>query len=208
MASIDKTYAKTWKEYQVLVEWAKDKEFVCPNGMILYPSNYIYEHHKENWQENSAVMNTTQSLDYFLIKYCPLKFVQDRMNEVYNETYIDNIKNSKSIYDVYKRHNGTKIKIIKYPKFGNKGKLCEKKNRMKFITVDLSDDWMWYNKDYDYWISSNELGYFTSNMCHKRINSTKAMIRQIRKWKLPIGSIVTWSGRYIDNDFKFLVYGK
>lgn len=67
-------------------------------------------------------------------------------------------------------------------------------------------DTLWYNEDYDYWVSMSELGDHTSNMYHKNINSTKAMIRQIIKWKLPKGSVVIWSGRYVGNEFKFLVY--
>lgn len=75
MATIDKTYAKTWEEYESLVEWAKDKEFICPNGIILYPSNYIYEWDMNSYEKSHSsfkeeypneefefpVMNTSQS---------------------------------------------------------------------------------------------------------------------------------------------------
>lgn len=219
MAIIDKTYAKTWEEYKSLVEWAKDKEFICPNGMKLYPMNYIYEWNKDDYEEtyNSfkekypnkeyefTVMNTPNYMDYFLIKECPLDFVQKKMKEVYEEEYIS-ILNGNSYYDRYYRNVGSKVKIIKYPKFANKTKLCEKKKWMKFIEVDYLHCGLYYNEDYDYWISLDELGYYTSNMCHKNINSTKAMIRQIKKWKLPKGSVVEWCGRYVGNEFRFLVY--
>lgn len=226
MAGIDKTYVKTWGEYESLVRWAKDKEFVCPNGIKLYPINYIYEYDKNSYEKsyNSfkekypneeyefPVMNTSWSMDYFLIKYCPLKFIRDRMKKVYDEDYIRDVLNGNSYYDMYYRNVGGKVKIIKYPKFGNKSKLCEKKRRTKFIEVEnlyksySFRDTLWYNEDYDYWVSMSELGDHTSNMCHKNINSTKAMIRQIIKWKLPKGSVVIWSGRYVGNEFKFLVY--
>lgn len=207
MAIIDKTYAKTWEEFESLVEWAKDKEFICPNGMKLYPINYIYEYNKDYYEISYEfpVMNTPKYMDYFLIKECPLDFVQNRMKEVYDGDYIRNVLNGNSEFDTYKRDIGTKVKIIKYSKFGNKGKLCEKKKRMKFIEVDYLHCGLYYNEVYDYWISLDELGYYTSNVCHKNINSTKAMIRQIKKWKLPKGSVVIWSGRYVGNEFKFLV---
>lgn len=95
-----------------------------------------------------------------------------------------------------------KVKIIKYPKYSNKDKLCEKKKNLKFIEVDG----LYYNWIYDCWFTINEISYPISTTCHKNINSTKAMIRQIKKWKLPKRSIVIWSGRYIGNEFQFLVY--
>lgn len=218
MAAIDKTYAHTWEEYVSLVKWAKNTKFICPNGMTLSPMGYIYEWSKETYEEsyNSfkekyldfefefPVMNTSNAIDYFIIKECPLKFVQDRMKEVYSDEYIQSVLNGTSDYDTYKRGPiGTKVKVIKYPKFGNKGKLCEKKRGMKFIEV-LGPN-MRYNTEYDYWLSDSELGWYNCSMCNKKINSTKAMIRQIRKWKLPKGTKVSWSGRYIDNDFIFVV---
>lgn len=225
MAGIDKTYAKTWEEYETLVEWTKDKEFICPNGMKLYPMNCIYiwekddyeksyNNHKEKYPNEDfefAVLNTTWAMDYFLIKYCPLEFVQNRLKQAYGKDYVKSILDGTSVFDTYNRNVGTKVKIIKYPKFGNKGKLCEKKRRMKFIEVENTynphslNDILWYNEDYDYWVSFNEIGYHTSSMCNKNINSTKAMIRQIRKWKLPKGTIVKWCGRFVDNVFEFLV---
>lgn len=228
MAGIDKTYAKTWREYESLLEWAKDKEFTCPNGMKLYPINSVFkwdENDKKDIIERSKsfkrdrpdeefeflVMNTSQSMDYFLIKQCPLEFVQNRMKQVYGEEYIEQVLNGISEFDNYKRDIGTKVKIIKYPKWGNKSNLYEPRYWMKFIEVDIYNkndmcSFCWYNEKLDCWVENNELGYYTSSMCHKNINSVKAMIRQIRKWKLPKGSVVKWAGRYIDNEFKFLVY--
>lgn len=225
MAEIDKTYIKTWEEYESLVEWAKDREFICPNGMKVYPMNYIYKCNKEDYEKsyNSfkenypnekfefPVMNTPQYLDYFLIKYCPLEFVQNRMEEVYGWDYVKSVLNGTCEFDTYKRDIGTKVKVIKYPLFSrNKNKLCEKKKQMKFIYLrEKIDDYylnLWYNEDYNCWVSLNELGYYTSNMCHKNINSVKAMIRQIKKWKLPKGTVVDLAGRYVNNVFSFLVY--
>lgn len=218
MAAIDKTYAHTWEEYVSLVEWAKNTKFICSNGMVLYPMEYIYEWYKELYDEayksfkekypdsefEFPVMNTSNVLDYFIIKECPLKFVQNRMKEVYSSEYIQSVLHGTSAYDTYKREPiGTKVKVIKYPKFGNRSKLCEKKRGMKFITV--LEPKMRYNAEYDYWLSDNELGWYNCSICNKNINSTKAMIRQIRKWKLPKGTKVSWCGRYIGNEFIFVV---
>ena len=218
MAGIDCTYTKSWKEYQDLIKWAKDKVFVCPNGIKMYPTDYIYEWDKEDWDNidgEKRVMNTSHTMDYFLIKHCPLQFVQDRMLEVYDKDFVQKIINETSEYDKYSRNVGTKVKIISYPQFGNKTKLQEPKKWFVWIEAEAFEknefdmtDYLHYNEDYDYWVDDerNELGYGSSNVAHKKIKSLKAMIRQIRKWKFPKGTIVTMQGRYRNNCFKFLVY--
>ena len=79
MAGIDKTYVKTWQEYQDLVNWLEQNQFKCPNGDIIEIPHYGWSKEDFDGERERPVLNTTQEEDYFLIKYCPLQFVQDRM---------------------------------------------------------------------------------------------------------------------------------
>ena len=126
MAGIDKTYVSSSKDYFDFIEWAKEKKFTCPNGIILSPLDYVYEQDPETIDERIkeygriTLMNTPVSMDYFLIKYCPLTFVQDRLREVYPESFIEDINKGISCFDNYRRNFGTKVKCIQESYYGPK----------------------------------------------------------------------------------------
>lgn len=207
MAGIDKTYTNSYKEYTELKEWAKDKVYTCPNGIKLYPKYSIYDFWKEEdfKDKELPIMNTSCSMDYFLIKYCPLQFIQDRMKAVYDEDYYNSIKNSTSEYDTFTKEGkyGKHCKVIKKPDVMTKTPIGYKK---WFIQLWEPDDYkyIWYNGDKNIWIWSNELGIGESNTC-RRFKSIKSVIRNICKWKLPIGTIVKVYSRYVGIDWEFKV---
>ena len=88
MAAIDKTYVSTWEEYNEYVKWAKDRVFVCPNGTKIRPIDYVYDYGYEHFdgEIERVLHNTPTSLDYFLIKECPIgySFFLNK-NEIGNE---------------------------------------------------------------------------------------------------------------------------
>ena len=85
MAGIDKTYTSSWEEYSSLVEWCKDKSFVLKNGDVVRPSRYIYKWQKEDFdgEREIPVWNTPTYLDIWLIRNCPIEFIQERLKEQY-----------------------------------------------------------------------------------------------------------------------------
>ena len=85
MAAIDKTYTSSWKDYMSLVEWCKDKSFVLKNGDVIRPSNYIYKWQEEEFdgEHERPVWNTPVYLDIWLIRNCPIEFIQERLKEQY-----------------------------------------------------------------------------------------------------------------------------
>lgn len=105
MAGIDKTYCRTWEEYQEVVKWARENKFTCPNGTVIEPIESVYEWNEDSFdgERKLPILNTSQSLDYFLIKHCPIEIVQERMKEVYGEDYVESIKNRTSEYDLFVR---------------------------------------------------------------------------------------------------------
>ena len=103
MAAIDKTYLSDYKVYKDFIDWAKNTTYECKNGTKIYVYDYVYDgYSEENMSRHSVpVMNSSQMLDYFLIKYCPFKFIQKRMREVYDKDYIDSILNGTCGYDTF-----------------------------------------------------------------------------------------------------------
>ena len=84
MAAIDKTYTSKWEEYKEYRDWAINQKFVCPNGDVVKPIDYLIKWREEDFDgvHEKPIMNTPYTLDYFLIKHCPVKFVYDRLREV------------------------------------------------------------------------------------------------------------------------------
>lgn len=218
MAAIDKTYVTSYKDYTDYREWAVKHKFKCPNGMVLYPSDYIYEWDESDFdgEREIPIMNTPQTLDYFLIKHCPLGFVQERMAIVYGEEYYNSVKNGTSVYDTFKSPKlGRKFKRINrgrfsryntlfpYYRYNDKGK---RTNANSLFSIDVLYDGscLWYNEEFDKFLLPYELGISTSSGA-RGCKTVKALMRKIRKWKLPIGAIVKVCGRYVGEEWEFRI---
>ena len=220
MAGIDKTYCNTIAEHEEFKEWVTENKFITPFGEVIDIADYMYnfdtpidelQEQVDNGYE-ITVMNTPAYIDYYLIKHCPIKFVQDRMKQVYPKHY-ENIINGISPFDNFNRDPiaGTKVKCIKESDFCKKDFLDKRKGKKyisdNWIEVYHNTYWLIYNEEYNYWpIYDYELMSGNSNVCHKPIKSRKALIRQIKKWRLPKGCIVTWRGIYQGDNMMFKVY--
>lgn len=215
MAAIDKTYVNNWKDYCEIVDWCKKNKFTCPNGTVIrfYPYEWE-EHHFENGNEY-PVLNTSQTQDYFLIKYCPIQVVQNRMKEVYDEDEYMSILNGTSEFDKFVRPPKVDhIKLIKKPYYYEPDKYYSKTygswTRDSFeIDVELPDDWTgyaWYNDDSQQWVLPYELGTWNCNKAFPKCKSWKALIRKIRSWYLPKGTIIKVSFfRFTGGECEFIV---
>lgn len=213
MAAIDKTYTNNWDDYQSLIEWCKGKSFVLQNGDVIYPSRYIYDWEKEDFdgKKEFPVWNTPIYLDIWLIRNCPLKFIQDRLKEQYGggwsktafkdhndaDMYYQ-ILSYNSPYDVV-RSNGSHKFSIKYKK-------NEKfKDDNLFWTAKVIDNNWWYNDEHNMWYHDNEALPISSNCAHFVGNITKRKLaRLIKHWNLPKGTQITFKGdfkRYIVKEF-------
>ncbi len=207
MAAIDKTYTKSWEEYKEYQDWAIGKSFTCPNGDIVRPITYLRNLKEEDFdgEKYIPIMNTSYAVDYFLIKYCPIQFIRERMKEVYSQDYVDDILNGVSAWDTFSKEGryGTRFKITKYPKYERSNRPYKKpcwfiQLKNSFISYDEgSNRWIW-----DYELS--EPKGWTSNTAE--IKTIKALKRCIRKWKLPKGTIVQAIGGYVGEDYEFLIY--
>lgn len=221
MAAIDKTYVTSLEEYKSVVEWCRNNSFTCPNGQVLNPINYCYGGYTDdeitNWLKNAhgsiPVMNTSLEMDYFLIKYCPLKLVQDRLKDVYDEEYYNSVKNGTSAFDTFVRPEGGKhYRFLQKPYFtGLKHKHYNKYAHKKCkgiygVCVRLSDDRaMWYSDECDIFKHPDELGYDNCSHASPKCKTVRALMRKIIKWNLPVGSVVEVDGPYVGNGFKVVI---
>lgn len=209
MACIDKTYVNNHEDWKLVVDYARNTSFTCPNGIVLNLIDYCY---CDNYTENEVidilnkrksipVLNTSTSVDYFLIKYCPLEIIQNRMKEVYDKTFYNSVKNGTSIYDVSVKSKeiGKHFNIIVKPKFCKLAKVFSSYcNRYIKQTYDVQTDISitGYNEEKDIWILTNELGSTDSNTATTKCRSFKAVCRKIMKWNLPVGTKVYFFGKY------------
>lgn len=204
MAGIDKTYTKVYEDYVNLKNWASKTLFTCSNGLIINPNNYIYDYFKEEdfTGHEIPVMNTPQELDYFLIKYCPLDFVQKRMQVVYSLFY-NEVKQGNSEYDTFNINSvklATKYKIISRPKYIRKIKKRKKLNyfdnyklfyiECKYYTGEYNT-YIYYNNKLKRFIYHNEL--HNGDLNKDKFNnckSIKALCRNLIKAKIPSNTTV------------------
>lgn len=218
MAGIDKTWCQSYAEFDEFKHWAINNKFKTPYGEIIDFTRcmYSFDRTPEELMEelkncrSILVMNTSLVEDYYLIKYCDIPFVQSRMKSVYSAEEYESIKNGTSEFDTFNRNSiaGTRVKCIQESEFGKKDFLYKRKGRKfmidHWIEAASTDYRLWYNENLNHWIIyGRELEYHDSNVCHKPIKSRKALIRQIRNWKLPKGSIVRWTGCYYSDQIKF-----
>ena len=210
MAGIDKTYIKTVKEYRELYEWCKSVGTVTDDyGNRIIPMDYLIPESEENVSEwlkslgddaEIPIWNTDCIFDLYLIRYCPIKFVQDRMNEVYDEKYIQSVKNKTSVYDTFQR-NG--VKNPHYKIVYSKGGKIKSKWQYWHIEITLDDISLDYDEDEDKWRHYAEAFYgkhgYPTMYFSGRLDKKK-LHRWIKKWNLPKGSIVQLY--CFDNDLK------
>lgn len=78
MAGIDKIYG-TQKQYDELYNWLKENK----------PSALKYMYMKDGWapDDERPISNFTYGIDRWLMKNCPLEFVQARLKEQYGDDY-------------------------------------------------------------------------------------------------------------------------
>lgn len=208
MAYIDKTYVSSYEDWKKVVDYARQTTFTCPNGIVLKLIDYCYYYYTEdeinewlNKNQEIPVLNTSETIDYFLIKYCPIELIQDRMKEVYGEEYYNSVKNGTSRFDTF---------IKKEFNVGKHYRIIEKPKCLKSLAgfYDIQTDYLstkGYNEEKDIWILTDELGDFNSNTATIKCKSFKSICRKIMKWNFPIGTKVRIYGNYQDECGSLLI---
>lgn len=228
MAYIDKTYLNSWEQYVTLKDWCTSiGTTVDDYGNKITPLEFLWEYTEKDFTHvddtpfnGLPVWNTPEYFDVWLIRKCPLNFIQDRLKEQYGEGWSKTsltgrqsesqyqlIKEHRAQCDLYKRNGLGKNAVMKIK--WNYNYRFNDDNLVWWIDIlhtDDSDSW-WYNRDEDKWLNTGkgELGEWNSNTCIKKGRfSLKKVLRLIRKWNLPEGTRVRFSieyKRYVQKDF-------
>jgi len=192
MAAIDKTYAPNWEAYNKLIDWAKDKVIKFETGDVKI-IDYISQYDEKEFYNGCRVMNSPVWLDRYLVEHCPIQFVQDRMKEVYDEELIE-LPFSLKLPEDYKKKRGIKITRTGAIPLSNKG--CNKHGKW---WLQQYNGWK-FDSENKVWINRDLLFPYDTDTSHHK--SIKALIRFLKKQKLPKGLEFTLIGRYQGETFK------
>ena len=215
MAGIDKCYLGL-EDYKAFKEWAKDKSYVTPRGNKIIVSDYIHEWADDAFDTGDRVtfegpkklpiFNSPVYLDRYLYQNCPLKCIQDWIQDRYfSDGYRkgdpEDILGTPITYET-----STKFRVIKRGTNHNyKVRKGSHAVRRWFVSVHHPDGPMWYNDEKNYWLNPNEEDVWTSNHYIQKGGSAKAMFRKItKKWKLPKGCTIKIDGSSEFDDWVLL----
>lgn len=255
MAAIDKIYL-TYEEYIQFREWLlQQPKLKDKYGTEVSLMNYVLDYwNKDNWgNKERPAYCAPYYVDAYIIRNCPLKFVQEELELNYGywsqeriKSFYDDVKNwdnskgecpywaklddfifledgtmsikSLNVEDDYtsikngnlyaspKRENyeyGKHFRCIKHPKYlYNTPYGCKR----WFISVDIPDNgYMVYHSNHNSWDFTDEFVFSDWNSSTAYVKTIKALKRLMLKWKLPVGTVVTASGRYISDEYKFII---
>lgn len=222
MAALDKTYV-TKTQLLEAIKWASEIGVVTlENGHKFKPLDWISAYNDiDNLPDNSiyVLWNTPIWFDRWLWLNCPLDFVKDRIKEVYDrESLIDfeewkyELMPENKKYTFLQCPEGDWKSILNFVKRYRPHKIMRKMSARFIISAYDSQNPQiayCYDKQTDTW---NEVfgmlpcydDYMWGNY-HKRTPSKKAIIRQLRKWRFPKGTIIKLENTNYMYDFKILV---
>lgn len=205
MASIDKTYVSNYEDYVKVRNWCMQQGEVQDHyGNRFFPINFLYDRDlsEDEWNSRKRgylekypgeefeliLWNTPTYFDIWLIRFCPIDFVQERLKFQYGKDY-EKIKNRTSIYDTYRRDWD---KNCKYRFKTIWGIPVRSKNLIWFVEIREPGCFWNYDLSRDRWFSSREVykaeSEWTSSCATVRGALTKKnILKLIRKWKIPRG---------------------
>lgn len=201
MAAIDKTYLNSWEKYQEFKNWLNDQGTVVDDfGNAFRPVTLLWDMCEDDFKNGwRAVASFPTHVDIWLIRNCPLEYIQTNLEDQYS-SYQD-IKNRVSDYDSYQRNGlGKNIRVnLKDPlDFRNIRKRQYGKCFWTAISIDFpNDSYISYHDYNDVWLAYEDMrnnstkGSISSEFHVKGFMSRKAIYRKLQKWNLPEGTIVT-----------------
>lgn len=202
MAGIDKTYTSSFDEYMEFKNWAIGKSITFFNGKKENVSDWIWDLDKDDFDGRELpIMNTPTWLDIYLIQNCPIKFVSDRMKEVYGKSY-NKLKKEGfcgELPDDYKQNR----KIIIKNTYRTRMPINNKAFMGRTWLVQ-SDDFRWgYNDEWECWVDRDLNIPSNTNTMH--VKTIKSLVRKMRKMFLPSGIEFSIIGRLDGQCYKMVI---
>lgn len=262
MAAIDKIYLNTQEQYRQFKKWCYEQPPLCDKyGKEVRISDYLWN--RDDRDEPGPVMSAPCYIDAYIIRNCPLDFVQEELMINYGHysqkrlrEYYEDIKNWKGdgecpywakLEDFVFNDDGTitltSLNGESYYEKIKEGKLytspktdIEYTPGKHFVMVDCPrdhgyanfnrplmggwfidvttpdgiDTFLWYHPSkkrgrigtWDFPDEFVESGWSSSSANCKTV---KSLARRIKKWGLPVNSVVTLTGRYVSERYVFKI---
>jgi len=157
-----------------------------------------YYNEVKNWSEESE---------------CP--FWAKLEDFIFNEDGTITLKGlEKSDYELIKEGNLYNTTTSNYYEVGKHFR-CIKKPHIKYntpfgiknwwISVNPPEGIMWYHKEHNSWDFSSEfvISKWSSSSAH--VHTIRSLERLLIKWKLPVGTKVRVTGRYVEETYEFII---
>lgn len=144
-----------------------------------------------------VLWNTPTYFDIWLIRNCPIDFIQERLKQQYASSY-DELKERRSEYDTYVRPAACshfKISRDQLPKI-----------KTKFLWWSISVPDFYYNEETGEWHHWLECRNW-SDSCYeiRGCLGKRKLARLISKWGFPAGTVLNVSGNYVGLNFKVVI---
>lgn len=211
-------YGNRFNPLEFVTEWTKDEfDEAYANRLAegkKHCSDPKYIKNYKEWYGDDAtpdpyawcefiLWNTPTYFDVWLIRNCPVDFVQKRLKEQYASCY-DDIKNHTSEYDKPRISGSHNFKVIKV--YDSKIKDDD-----IFWWVQIIEEpkgmWYSYSEEDRMWYEYHECKDTYTNTVHFRGNiSKRKLTRIIKRWDLPKGIVLRFNGSWKKYEVKeFLV---
>ena len=211
-------YGNRFSPRDFIIEWTKKDfdesyNYKLEEGKKNCANPYYIKTYKEWYGEDAVpdpyawvefvLWNTPTYFDVWLIRNCPVEFIQTRLKEQYGKSYED-IKNHTSEYDEPRIPGSHKFKVIKI--YDSKIKADD-----IFWWVQIIEEpkgmWYSYSEDDRMWYEHHECKDTHTNTAHFRGNiSKRKLARIIKRWNLPKGVVLRFNGSWKKYEVKeFLV---
>ena len=199
MAGIDKTYTDSYKDYKEFKDWADAQTLTFFNGHKVCIGDWVWDYEEEDFDGGEIpIMNTPTWLDIYLVQNCKVKFVLDRMEEVYGR-------------DSCKEYLSVDLTAGPPKEFQKNRKISVVRNKntefplhtkpyggIKYWWLQCNDNFR-YNSETNTWISPDSNYPWDTNTAH--VTSVKALVRHLRKQYLPKGITFRLSGVYVGEEY-------
>lgn len=210
MAAIDKLYLNSWEQYTKFRDWLKSCGEVTDDfGNKFTPIYELWEYNEVDFDNNTwrPVSSFPTHIDIWLIRNCPLDYIQEGLEEQYTDSYQD-IKDGVSDYDTYKRNGlgkNIKVRLQDMPCTRDISRDSYGKQCWTYLDVRFPDDeFVHYHGGNDVWASYYDMrnrcnhGCVSSEFGKRGYMSRKAIYRKLQKWNLPEGATVRVTYECID----------
>lgn len=178
-------------QYNYIVNRYKDNPNQIQDALVGTDYNTIEEYARANSQ--LVLWNTPSWFDVWLIRYCPIKTIRNRLSEQYSKKSIERIEKFDTDVDHYKRTSGSgRFRILHC---SSRNKLRSNSGYCKISVNDGHTNWEYSKMDNTFysrfdWHHRDRIDDYCCNFFEMKELSMRKVRRFLKNWKLPAGITV------------------